>query len=200
MERYNEILRHPVFLDHMKRLEALEEKRIYCKHGLDHLRDVCRLSYIVYLQDRLAKNPTIEGVVFQNRSLMKDLLYGASLLHDVGRVEEYEGKGSHDVMSALLAGEILPDCGYSMDETAMIQLSILGHRRSGTKKADEAQYQELFQKCEALCNMKEKDLTVFLSYALKRADHGSRECFHCLAYETCNWNEERKNMGLDGGI
>ncbi|MCD7929143.1 MAG: hypothetical protein LUF86_03175 [Clostridiales bacterium] len=46
MERVNQILRHPLFREKLTEIDRLEQERIFCRHGLEHLLAVARLSYI----------------------------------------------------------------------------------------------------------------------------------------------------------
>ena len=71
MERVNKILRHPVFAEHLARLENLEQARIFCRHGLPHLLDVARMMWISALEQQLPAT--------------RDVVYAAALLHDIGR-------------------------------------------------------------------------------------------------------------------
>ena len=52
-ERYNRIVRNEEFNRLLDEIEALEADRIYCRHGLEHLLDVARISYIQVLEDGL---------------------------------------------------------------------------------------------------------------------------------------------------
>ena len=66
----------------LERLKELEKDRIYCHHGIGHLLDVARIAYIENLEAQLG--------------LEKEDIYIAALLHDLGRVDEYEsGIGHH---------------------------------------------------------------------------------------------------------
>ena len=116
-ERYNRIVRNEEFNRLLDEIEALEADRIYCRHGLEHLLDVARISYIQVLEDGLDYD--------------KNILYAAALLHDIGRTAEYRGAGSHDEAGAAIAEGILRDCGYAESEIQMIQEAIRGHGAEG---------------------------------------------------------------------
>lgn len=111
---------HPEFLDRLERLEELEKNRIFCRHGLEHLLDVCRIAYIQVLEEQL--------------SFSMDVVYAAGLLHDIGRVEEYGGHMSHEEASALAAEKILPECGYTVQEQKIICEAIRNHRAEYSEK------------------------------------------------------------------
>lgn len=116
-ERYNRIVRNEEFNRLLDEIEALEADRIYCRHGLEHLLDVARISYIQVLEDGLDYD--------------KSILYAAALLHDIGRAAEYRGAGSHDEAGAVIAAGILRDCGYTEAEIQLIQEAIRGHGKEG---------------------------------------------------------------------
>ena len=144
----------------MEKLRVLEKDRIYCRHGVDHLLDVARLSYIEVLE--------------KNLDISREMVYGAALLHDLGRAEQYETGTPHDVAGARLAETILKDCGFSDSETGSIVTAISGHRRK-----------EIGEQAD-------------LPGILYRADKASRQCLFCDAKESCNWSEEKKNLILKG--
>ena len=117
MDRVNEICRHPVFSDHLTRLEALEQTRCFCRHSLPHLLDVARMMWIAALERQLPLN--------------REVVYAAALLHDLGRVEQIEAGTPHHQASAQLAARILPDAGFGEVEIALIQAAIASHRSDG---------------------------------------------------------------------
>lgn len=156
MERIHKIQNHPVFKEQFELLQKAEKDRIFCRHTMEHFLDVARLMYIYTLE---------EGT-----ELSKELIYGAALLHDIGRYEQIAVGTPHHISGARIAGEILLDCGFDAAETARIQEAISSHRKSGTAKED-----------------------ILASY-LYRADKQSRNCFCCPAEKECNWDEEKKNM------
>ena len=92
----------------MERLAEYEKDRIFCRHGVEHLLDVARIAYIENLE--------------KNSGLSKEIIYGAALLHDIGRYLQYTEGIPHEKAGADLAGEILKDCGFTGKE----QEEILG--------------------------------------------------------------------------
>ncbi|MCR4890642.1 MAG: dihydrofolate reductase family protein [Lachnospiraceae bacterium] len=159
--RFERILLHPVFRDIMDRLEAREKDRIFCRHGFTHLMDTARVMYILNLEEGLG--------------LSKDVIYGAGLLHDIGRLRQYEEGVDHDVAGPPIAEEILGECGYRQDEIELILFAISAHRVDLQKRGDDREN---------------------LAYLLYRADKGARACFRCSARQECHWPEERKNKVL----
>ena len=75
MERINWILNHPLYTSSYNQLKDLEKDRIFCCHQMPHLLDVARIAYIRNLEEHLG--------------LDKEIIYAASLLHDIG-------KGKHE--------------------------------------------------------------------------------------------------------
>ena len=110
-------------------------------------------------------------VLEQGLSLQKDIVYGAALLHDLGRYRQYEDGTPHHQASAALAETILPDAGYTADETAMIAAAIGQHGA-----AADAQGQ--------------------LARILYDADKLSRNCFQCSAQAECKWLPEKRNTTI----
>lgn len=158
MERIDEILNHDLFIEHMQLNDAAEADRSFCRHNMGHLLDVARIAMILNLEEGLG--------------ISKDLLYGAALLHDIGRHVQYEDGTPHELASAEIAPHILRDCGYDKNETDVILMAIRLHR---TK--------EIAQ---------EKSL----SGVLYRADKASRPCFACQMEPACNWKKEKKNRTI----
>lgn len=158
MERIDKILNHDLFIWHLKENEAAEADRRFCRHNMVHLLDVARIAMILNLQE--------------GNFVEKDLIYGAALLHDIGRHVQYENGTPHEIAGALIAPEILKDCGYDEKETAVIVSAIRTHR---TKEVE-----------------REKTLNGILY----RADKASRACFACKAETECDWKKGKKNLQI----
>ncbi|MDO5154793.1 MAG: HD domain-containing protein [Eubacteriales bacterium] len=154
MERVNKILEHPLFQDYQKRLDALERNRIFCKHGFEHAISVARILYIMVLEQGLAYT--------------KSVIYGTALLHDLGRVQQYENGTPHDEASVKIAKQVLEDCGYVKEEIDIMLTAIHGHRQDDV-------LQDSF------------------SLLFYKADKISRECYHCEAADDCYWAQEKRN-------
>lgn len=158
MERFNKILNHDLFIRHLKENEAAEADRRFCRHNMVHLLDVARIAMILNLQE--------------GNFVEKDLIYGAALLHDIGRHVQYENGTPHEIAGAVIAPEILMDCGYDEKETAVIVSAIRTHRT------------------------KEVESEKTLNGILYRADKASRACFACKAESECDWKQEKKNLQI----
>lgn len=153
MNRVNKIIENKLYADYMKRLCALEEDRVFCGHDLEHLLSVARIMLIKSYEE--------------NINIDKEIVYASSLLHDIGRVEEYERGVPHANASARIARIILSQSGYNPEETALITDAIADHNQT-----------------EPLSE---------LGRLLRYADKISRNCFLCPAYAECKWSEEEKN-------
>jgi len=139
---------------------------------MEHFLDVARLAYIFSLEETL--------------SLKKDVIYGAALLHDIGRHEQYRNGTPHEKASVDIAEVILRECNFSEDEIALIKEAILGHRGHEVQKSIGTK--EIIEKQD--CQV------IDFSFILNKADKMSRMCFACKADSECNWRKERKNTRI----
>lgn len=156
MDRVNRILFHPKYQTYYKEIQSLETNREFCGHTMEHFLDVARLTYIFALEEGIA--------------VPKEVIYGAALLHDIGRALEYTQGIPHHQGSAKIASEILPECGFTSAEQELIIDAILSHRNQQGKGS--------------FCEL------------LYRADKMSRNCYSCPAQKQCNWLAEKKNMEI----
>ncbi len=154
MEYVARLLKDKKFLDSLKELEEREADREYCRHDFAHFMDVARLGWLYALEEGIA--------------LDKEQLYLMALLHDIGRIEEYEHGISHAEAGKKLAGEILLHIEYPKEKISEI-LSAIGKHRDSSGNG------------EALPEI------------LKRADKESRPCFYCKANAACKWSIEKRN-------
>lgn len=153
------IRRHPLFQEYYRRLEQAEQNRKFCRHQMEHLLDVARIAYIRNLESGLG--------------LSKEMIYAAALLHDIGKVRQYEEGVPHEIASAEIAEIILKDVlPGKTEEQKEILRAVRGHRR----------YREDMTSLEKL---------LYLS------DKKSRQCFVCPAEQECHWSIEKKNMEID---
>lgn len=113
--RVNQILKHDLFKEYSQYNSQAEEKRAFCRHGLDHGIAVARIAYIYLLEQ-------------QNTSLSKEVIYAAGLLHDLGRWREYETGEDHALAGAELVKPIIQDSGFSIGELETITQGIREHR------------------------------------------------------------------------
>lgn len=142
----------------MRLNDAAEADRSFCRHNIAHLLDVARIGRIITLEEGL--------------DIPEDMIYGAALLHDIGRHIQYEDGTPHELASAGIAPEILRECGYDEKETDVIVRAISLHR---TKEIAQERT---------------------LNGVLYRADKASRPCFACKMEKACDWKKEKKNMQI----
>ena len=114
MERFQKIVCHETYKQTYERLQELEKDREFCGHDMEHFLSVARISYLMVLE--------------KNLDIPKDIIYATALLHDLGRADQYEKGISHDEAGAILAEEILKDCGYTVAERKIMVDTILKHR------------------------------------------------------------------------
>ena len=166
MERVNHILRHDLFTENLKRLNGIEKDTdFFCRHGMEHFLDAARIAWTLYLE-----SPCDSGFEVQNPGYIKEMIYAAAMLHDIGRARQYEDKTPHEQESARIAANVLPDCGFDKTEIELILDAILSHRtRSGGGKPG-------------------------LAGLLYRADKLSRLCFLCSASGECDWDMKNERM------
>ncbi|MGN0131146.1 MAG: HD domain-containing protein [Lachnospiraceae bacterium] len=160
MKRVQKILQHPLYKKYVQRIAECEKEREFCGHDMVHFLDVARIAMLLNLEEN--KKP-----------IRKDWIYGAALLHDIGRFVQYADGTDHAKASAELAPEILRDCGYSREETEIITEAIANHRNKKIKDGSD------------------------LKGILYRADKASRPCYGCLMEPACDWKRKKKNMTLE---
>ena len=158
MERVNQILENELYRKCYKKIEKWEKKREFCRHNMVHFLDVARIAYLYNLEEQLG--------------IDKELIYGAAMLHDIGRFKQYEDKTPHEKASLKYAPVILKESGYSKEESEVILEAIAQHRNKEVAK--EHSFRGIFY----------------------RADKASRACFSCKSEAECNWKNEKKNLEL----
>ena len=156
MKKVNDILNNTLYKENLERLLKYEEKREFCRHDLKHFIDMARIAYIMVLE---------KGLPYA-----KELIYAIGLLHDIGRVKQYEEGIPHHIASVELSKEILKKIDFTEEEKNIIIKSIQNHR----KEADDE-----------------------LSLIIYRSDKLSRECFNCKAINDCYWSDEKKNLKIN---
>ncbi|MCD7725666.1 MAG: HD domain-containing protein [Clostridiales bacterium] len=158
MECIDRILNHDLFKAYVEKNERAEANRRFCRHNIGHLLDVARIGMLLNLEEAYG--------------LQKELVYGAALLHDIGRFRQYEDGTPHELASAELAPRILAECGFDDTEADVIIRAIRNHRNADVRE--------------------ERNLNGLLY----RADKASRACYACPVAEECHWNGRKKNQGL----
>lgn len=158
MKYVNRLYADPEYVARMDKLQQLENSRLYCCHGMDHLLAVARIAYILNMEEQ--------------HGIDKETVYLAAMLHDIGRIEEYQQNIPHHIASQREALYFLDKLQYPKGETEKILHAIAGHREE-----------------------KEHDRLTDILY---RADKASRDCRYCHAYDTCKWSKAQKEHPLIG--
>ena len=135
MKFAEKLLKHPEFLQLQKRVQEMEQDRIYCHHELSHALDVCRMAWMMYLEDEYKTHlkeyrAEIAGQYItdlqtddadhtekpylnaDNMLAKKDQFYVTGLLHDIGRVAQYETGEHHSVAGVRIAEKLLTEIEY----------------------------------------------------------------------------------------
>ena len=207
MKFTEKLLKHPDFLQLQKRVQEMEQDRMYCHHELSHALDVCRMAWMMYLEDEykrhlkehwqksdtktqvcvepdgqniadMRKNSTdsVEKTLLCPDDMLtkKDQFYVTGLLHDIGRVAQYETGEHHSIAGVRIAEKLLTEIGYP-DEWKKETLQIVGVHHGREENEGELYTME---------------------YYIRRADHLSRNCFFCEASDSCKWKKEDRNQTI----
>ncbi len=173
MKRIHSLLEDEEYKDLLRQLEELEKDRVFCGHGMEHLLAVARIAWIRNLEEELG--------------LARESVYLGALLHDLGRVDEYERGIPHQEAGRERAEYFLNKLEVAASEQEKILSAIGAHRRKHLTEAAEqqtAQTKQIEQTGEVL-----EDLLAW-------ADKASRNCGFCQAYEACKWSREEKSHRL----
>ena len=155
MENINIILNNKEYKQALEKLSEYEKNREFCNHTIEHFIDLSRIAYIMVLEEKL--------------SVSKEVIYAIGLLHDIGRVKQYEEGIHHDIASVEMSKEILKETSFTDKEINIILNGIANHRKESDNKVEEIIY---------------------------KADKLSRQCFNCKAEKECYWSSEKKNFKI----
>ena len=156
------LLNSQLYQSKLQKLCSYEADRIYCRHDLAHFREVGRIAGVVARENKL---------VFS-----QDLIDTCALLHDMGRVEQFESGISHEKASVAFAREILLYLGCEEDYICTVCDAIAHHSRRYEIKKRYGDAKKL------------TELGEILSYG----DHFSRKCYKCQAARKCKWPSSEK--------
>ena len=196
------LLRETEYLNYIEKLERLEADRVFCRHGLSHLLDTARIAWIRVLEaqaSRCGLSGEPEGT--QERPVSscgeealpeKEIVYLTALLHDLGRIQEYEEGVPHQRAGASLARQLLCRIGYPQKKTELIAAAIEGHRGGMKRRAPEADRENRGVEAPG-----QNDAPEPLRQLLYWADKRSRNCFCCGARAECKWEPEKRNRGIE---
>ncbi|MDU2122458.1 MAG: HD domain-containing protein [Clostridium celatum] len=155
MDNIDVIMNNKLYKEALKKLSEYERDREFCNHTIEHFIDVSRIAYIMVLEEGL--------------KVSKDVIYAIGLLHDIGRVRQYEEGIHHDIASVEMSREILKETSFIEEEINTILNGIANHRKESDNKLEEIIY---------------------------KADKLSRQCFNCKAEKECYWSSEKKNFKI----
>lgn len=155
MEYVNRLMENSRYKELLEQIEQYEKQRIYCKHGISHLLDVARIAYLLNLEYQLG--------------LDKEVIYVTALLHDTGRLSQYQGGVNHEFAGASIGKELLEDIQYPTKQRGWIVDHILDHRQIVEQKDDATE-----------------------ENIIALADKLSRNCYSCKANDTCYWKEDKR--------
>lgn len=154
MDRLNAVRNSSKYKLLLGRINENEADRKFCRHGIEHCLNVARIAYIMNLEQKL--------------HIPKEIIYTASLLHDIGRADNSISGKNHQELSCIYAEDIMKDCGFDENEIEIVLEAIAAHNTDGISQTG-------------------------LPYLLYKADKLSRNCFDCDMYQECYWETDAKN-------
>lgn len=162
-DKIKAILNHEEFKKRNELIGVYERERKYCLHNLQHFIDTARITYILILENKELEN------LFPDKSVnqVKELVYAAGLLHDLGRVEQYLNGIDHALVSGEIAEHIMKDIGFSPGDIDIVCRAIAEHRMY--KESNSSFGKRLYQ-----------------------GDKLSRQCHGCDAFDECKIELEYK--------
>ena len=125
MRRVASIINDPYYKDCLERNAAAEVNRRFCKHDLQHMLDVSRITYMLMLEENVPKGQPVFN---------REIIYAAGLLHDLARWLEYQTGEDHAAAGARLAGAVLDRSGFTEWEKELIVTAISEHRAGSEEK------------------------------------------------------------------
>ena len=153
MNNIDAIMNNKLYREALEKLSEYERDREFCNHTIEHFIDVARIAYIMVLEE--------------NIEISKEVIYAIGLLHDIGRVKQYEDGTNHDLASVEMSKEILSETKFDKEEVNIILNGMANHRSKSDNKLEEIIY---------------------------RADKLSRQCFNCKDEKECYWSKEKKKF------
>ncbi len=162
LERVHRLLT-PAYWDAIHTIAEYEGDRVFCRHPFQHFLDVARIAYILLLEQ--GTQALLDTTCAATLAGAKEMVYGAGLLHDIGRAAAYRQGGDHALLGAAMARPLLADAGFGPTEVELIATAIAEHR--GRTAAPTA-----------------------LGLVLHRADRLSRSCHQCQVINDCFKREE----------
>ncbi|MCH4166078.1 MAG: HD domain-containing protein [Megasphaera sp.] len=162
MKRVEALWQNRIYRHYYQILQEDEQARVFCCHDMQHFLDVARIAYILSME--------------QHMGIAKEVIYAAALLHDLGRVKEYDRGIPHAMAGVAIANEILAalpeEAEFTETEKEAIVVAIATHQEeTGAKEAS-------------------------LARVLQKADRLSRPCYLCRVRSQCKWPKEKMNTTI----
>lgn len=132
MNKINEIITHPLFIEKLREIEVYERNRKFCKHDISHYFEVNKIMMELNIKHKLGYSD--------------EMICGGALLHDLGKAIQYKDGTNHQEAGIEIAKRILKDCQYDNEEIEIICLAISEHSGFDTKQG----YSELLRKSDKL--------------------------------------------------
>ncbi|WP_243131608.1 HD domain-containing protein [Desulfallas thermosapovorans] len=194
LRRANRIINDPRYKECIQRNAACEQTRRFCRHDLQHMLDVARITYILVLEECTSGSGTVPGghkdIYLLERltgnelgtaqpatgvadllGQAREIIYAAGLLHDMARWVEYETGEDHAVAGARMALEVLGRAAFNPAERKIITTAIREHRSGGPGASP-------------------------LGQLICRADDLARPCSRCAARDDCYKIDRMETAGM----
>lgn len=159
LKRVELILNDRLYQEYLAKNARYEAERRYCRHDFQHMLDVARITYILFLEAG-EMGRLVEVCGLPDNDVIKEVVYAAGLVHDIARWRQYETGEDHGEAGAKMAGPLLTRAGFAPGEIAAIVAAVREHRSGAVK-------------------------STLLGERLCRADDLSRPCFQCRVKEEC---------------
>ncbi|NLP24466.1 MAG: HD domain-containing protein [Syntrophomonadaceae bacterium] len=153
MKRVELLVNDELYNQYLQRNAEEEKEPKFCLHDFRHHLDVARIAYILVLEHNDFKY-FMQEYGLSGRLAAKEVIYGAGLLHDIGKWQEYKAGVDHASFGAKLAREILPRAFFDPNEVELIARAVYEHRNISSTMS-------------------------FLGERIHRADNLSRICISC---------------------
>lgn len=159
MKRVELILNDRLYHEYLAKNARHEAERRFCRHDFQHMLDVARITYILFLEAGEAAY-LAEACGLPDKETVREVVYATGLVHDIARWRQYETGEDHAEAGAEMARPLLSRAGFAPGEIAAIAAAVREHRTAAIK-------------------------STLLGERLCRADDLSRPCFQCKVREEC---------------
>ena len=164
----DKILSDDRYIDKLKTIDDIESKRIYCKHNLNHSKEVVRILTAISKDRELDNYEEFSAIM--------------GYLHDIGRAD---CERAHNKCSSEFARVLLREYRYSEDSINIICYAIDNH--SGRMPLNDI-YKYIRERTI------EDRIEDTWAKLLRIADQLSRDCYICKASDSCRWLLEERTI------